>query len=81
MGPRPNGSVSFIREKLRWLRMASPSVRMRGRAWVERARIAAMANRILETDTFLLRGGDGALTREEAEMLRRLAGRFARIEA
>jgi hypothetical protein len=56
-------------------------VRLRGRAWVERARIAGLAARILETERVLMRGGDGALTREEADVLRSLLTRLGTVTA
>jgi hypothetical protein len=58
--------------------MANP---IRRRAWVERLRIAGMAQRILDTDRLLLRGGDGTLSPEEAAVLRTLAARLQLVEA
>lgn len=61
--------------------MAAPAAGLRRRAWVERARVAGLASRILEVDRVLLRhGGDGALSPEEAEVLRRLVSRLGSVQ-
>lgn len=60
--------------------MATPAPPLRRRAWLERLRIAALAERILHVDRSLLRGGDGALTPEEARVLRRIAERLGSVE-
>jgi hypothetical protein len=57
--------------------MATARARVGGRTWLERARVAALAERILEVDRLLLRHGEAALTREEAEVLHALASRLA----
>jgi hypothetical protein len=48
----------------------------RTRAWLERTRVAAMAQRILEVDRGFLHQGTGLLTAEEATVLRTLAARL-----
>lgn len=50
--------------------------RMSRHAWLERLRVAAMAQRILDVDRALLRFGSGVLTPEEASVLRGLAARL-----
>jgi hypothetical protein len=66
----------------RWGAMASPVAKLRRRAWVERARVAAMAGRILEVDNLFLRyDGDGVLTPEEARSLRTLIERLSVVPA
>lgn len=52
---------------------------VRPRAWVERARVAALASRILEVDRAALRFGDGFLTTSEADVLRSLASRLGDV--
>jgi thiamine pyrophosphate-dependent acetolactate synthase large subunit-like protein len=60
-----------------WRRMQSiHRQRIRQRAWIERTRVAALADRILEADRALLRAGDGALTTQEAEALQRIVARL-----
>jgi hypothetical protein len=57
--------------------MASPMAKMRHRAWVERARVVALADRILEVDKLFLRhDGDGVLTPDEARALRNIVQRL-----
>jgi hypothetical protein len=61
--------------------MATASARLRGYAWVERARVAGLARRILDVDKLFLRhDGRGMLTNEEAEVLRRIVGRLDLVE-
>jgi hypothetical protein len=59
----------------------APATVLRHRAWVERARVAALAARILEVDRSFLRFGDGFLTSSEAEVLRALATRLGAVPA
>lgn len=59
--------------------MATPMGRLRGRAWVERARVAALADRILEVDRRFLRDGDGVLTHDEARALRAIVQRLGAV--
>ncbi|MCA1813606.1 MAG: hypothetical protein LC624_06610 [Halobacteriales archaeon] len=50
--------------------------RMSRHAWLERIRVASMAQRILDVDRTLLHYGTGVLTAEEASVLRSLADRL-----
>lgn len=62
--------------------MASPAPSlMRRRAWVERARIGSLAERILEVDRlFVSHDGKGVLTGTEAQALRSIADRLGVVE-
>lgn len=61
--------------------MATPQQTLRRRAWVERARVGALAERILEVDRlFLDFDGKGVLTPAEAGALRTLAERMGAVE-
>jgi hypothetical protein len=64
--------------------MASPAARLarpRQRSWVERARMAALADRMLEVDRFLGKWGEAVLSPQEAEVLRSIQARLAAVPA
>lgn len=58
----------------------APAAALRRRAWVERARMAALAQRLLDVDRSFLRFGGGVLTADEAAILRQLADRLTAVE-
>lgn len=82
MGPGPNAPGTLKPATRAWSAMASPPTTLRRRrAWVERARIGALAARILEVDRFFLRSdGSGVLSPSEAETLRSIAARMGTVE-